>query len=282
VPALASAEPAKPTIHRVTASDAGLGVNCYLVEGPNGVVAIDSALTVSDGKALRAKLDALGKPLLGVLITHGHPDHYNGVAALVAGNKVPIYATAAVTKVIRDDDAAKDKQWKPVFKDEWPGTRVFPDHVAKDGAKLALGGMTFVVHDLGAAESHADSYWELVGAERIAFVGDQVLAGSHAYTNDGHTAAWIKNLDRLARDLKTATIYPGHGAPGDAKLLTWQKAYLVKYRAEVDKLRKGGKALGDAQKQALVAAMKTAYPDAKLDFMITLGADTTAAELARN
>lgn len=281
VVAYADSKPAAPKVHRVAASDAGLGVNAYLVEGPRGVVAIDSALTVSDGKALRKRADELGKPLLAILITHGHPDHYNGAAALVEGRTVPIYATAAVTKVIKDGDVKKEAQWKPVFKDEWPTKRVLPDRVAKDGEKLVFDGMTFIVHDVGPAESHADSYWELAGPERVAFVGDQVLAGSHAYTSDGHTAEWIAALDRLARDLKTAKrIYPGHGEPGGLELFSWQKAYLVKYRAEVNKLRAGGTSLTDAKKKTLVARMKAAYPKAKLEFLIVLGADSTAAELA--
>ncbi|MEO7729952.1 MAG: MBL fold metallo-hydrolase [Kofleriaceae bacterium] len=279
----ADARPPAPIVHQVAASDAGLGVNCYLVEGAHGVVAIDSALTISDGKALRARLDALGKPLLAVLLTHGHPDHYNGVGALVAGHPVPVYATAPVGKVIRDDDRAKEVQWKPVFKDEWPPARVFPDHVAKDGERLVFDGMTFVAHELGPAESHADSYWELRGAQLVVFVGDEVLAGSHAYTNDGHTAAWLNNLDRLARELKgVARVYPGHGASGDASLFAWERAYLAAYRAEVDQLRAGGTALTDAAKQTLVAHMKAKYPAAKLEFMIALGADTTAAELAKH
>jgi glyoxylase-like metal-dependent hydrolase (beta-lactamase superfamily II) len=273
---------AAPTVHQITASDQGLRVNCYVVEGEHGLVAIDSALTVSDAAAVRQRIDALGKPLLAILITHGHPDHYNGVAAVIAGRQVPVYATAAVGKVIRSDDDAKQSQWKPVFKDEWPDRRAFPDREIRNGDKLTFDGMVFVVHDLGAGESHADSYWELLGAERAAFVGDAVLAGSHAYANDGHTSEWIHNLDRLSRDLKGAKrIYPGHGAAGDASLFAWERAYLVKYRAAVDKLRAGRAVLTDAQKRMLVDQMKAAYPGATNEFMIGLSADTVAAELAR-
>src|SRR5215813_1222420 len=112
-----------PPIHQFAASTQGLMVNCYVVEGRNGLVAIDSALTVSDSKALRAKVDALGKPLRAILLTHGHPDHYNGVVYLMEGKSVPVYATARVAKVIRDWDGAKEKQWKPVFGAEWPPQR---------------------------------------------------------------------------------------------------------------------------------------------------------------
>ena len=103
------AERASATVHQFGASPQGLSVNCYVVEGRRGLVAIDSALTVSDSKSLRAKVDALGKPLLAVLLTHGHPDHYNGIAYLTEGRTVPVYATASVAKVIREWDGAKEK-----------------------------------------------------------------------------------------------------------------------------------------------------------------------------
>jgi len=268
-------------VHQITSSPQGLSVNCYLIEGRHSVVAVDSALTVSDSKALRAKLDAIGKPLAAVLITHGHPDHYNGVFYLTEGQTVPVYATAAVTKVIRDWDERKDQQWKPVFKEEWPPHRVFPDHELKNGQHLKLDELELIVHDLGPAESYADSYWELLGPARSAFIGDEVLAGSHAYTNDGHTAEWIQNLDVLARKLKGVKhVYPGHGPAGDASLFEWEKGYLVAYRREVEALRGGGEKLDDEQKATLVAKMKAAYPGAGNEFMITLGADTVAAELA--
>ena len=278
----ADAASAEPQVHQVAASAQGLSVNAYLIEGEHGIVAVDSALTVSDAKALRARADSLRKPLLAVLVTHGHPDHYNGVFYLIEGKIVPVYATAAVAKVIREWDGRKEKQWQPVFKDEWPPHRVFPDHEVADGARLTFDQMTFVVHDLGPAESYADSYWELVSPIHAAFIGDEVLAGSHAYTNDGHTTEWLHNLDRLSRALKNVKgIYPGHGPSGDPSLFAWERTYLTKYRAEVNRLRAGADRLSAEQKKELVASMKAAYPAATNEFMIGLGADTVATELAR-
>src|SRR5688572_26932253 len=109
-----------PIVHTHAASPQGILVNAYLVETEHGVVAIDSMLTVTDARALRARLEALGKPLLAVLLTHGHPDHYNGVTELAAGKPVPVLATRTADEVIRRYDADKEALWKPVFNEEWP------------------------------------------------------------------------------------------------------------------------------------------------------------------
>src|SRR5436190_1226698 len=85
---LAGAAPAQtpaPVIHRYAAGASGMFVNAYLVETPHGVVAIDATLTESDSKALRAQLDSLGKPLLAVLITHGHPGDQEGRTTIRIG-----------------------------------------------------------------------------------------------------------------------------------------------------------------------------------------------------
>ena len=87
------------TVHMYTAAESGLFVNSYLLETATGVVVVDTNLLVSDSDALRARLDALHKPLLGIFLTHAHPDHFNGTLALVRDREVPVYATGAVAKV---------------------------------------------------------------------------------------------------------------------------------------------------------------------------------------
>lgn len=272
-----------PVIHRFDAGEAGLYVNAYLVETPQGVVAIDATLTESSSRALRALVDSLGKPLLAVLLTHGHPDHYNGVTNLIAGAAapVPVVATAGVDSVIRASDAAKEIQWRPTFGDEWPAHRTFPTRIARDGEWLTFGGATFTVHALGPGESHHDAYGMLEGPARAAFVGDLVLHGVHAYTADGHTIEWLATLERLATDLAGVEhVYPGHGDPGGPELLAWQTAYLTEYRAAVGDLARGRRTLTEVQKAALVERMQRHLPSGRLAFLIAMGADAVAGELA--
>jgi glyoxylase-like metal-dependent hydrolase (beta-lactamase superfamily II) len=274
-----------PVVHVYASPSRGIFANAYIVETAHSLVVVDATLTVSDAKALRSRVDAIGKPLRAVLITHGHPDHYNGLTDLLAGTSgVPVIATAAVAHVIRQYDAAKEAQWKPVFKEEWPARRTFPTRVMRDGESLDVDGVRFVVRDLGPGESHADSYWLVRGAHPVAFIGDVVIHGLHAYMTDGHSSAWLRNLTRVRRELRRAgvhTVYPGHGASGDLSMLDWQRAYLERYRATVADLARGRARLTDEEKTQLSEAMRRFLPTEDLAFLIPLGADSVAAELAR-
>src|SRR5215813_14590163 len=146
-------------VHVFQSGEAGIFANAYLVETSAHLVAVDSTLLESTSKALRLQAVKLGKPLRAVLLTHGHPDHYNGVTNLVGRNGVPVVATAGVARVIREEDAAKEQLWKPVFGGEWPTRRTFPNRIVQDGEVLTFDDLTFEVHDLGPGESHSDSIW---------------------------------------------------------------------------------------------------------------------------
>ena len=263
-------------IHTYTAGEAGLLVNSYLVESPDGVVLIDANLLLSDIRALAARIAALHKPLLGVFVTHAHPDHFNGLPML-AGEDVPVYAAADVGDTIARIADAKRAQWQPVYGEEWPDRHRVPDHRLSTGDVVELGQLRFTMHAIGAAESHADSYLML---DDLAFIGDLAFHGTHPYTADGHTGAWLAQLDTLTDLLGGATLYPGHGAPGDVGLLADQRRYLMMYRETVRRLAAGAAVLTDAQRDELTAVMTRFSPDAALTWMISLGADAVAAELA--
>ena len=78
-----------PLIHRFGATGGGTPVNAYVLEGAASTVVVDATLLVPDARALRERVDALGKPLVGVVVTHAHPDHYGGLAELTRGLDVP-------------------------------------------------------------------------------------------------------------------------------------------------------------------------------------------------
>jgi glyoxylase-like metal-dependent hydrolase (beta-lactamase superfamily II) len=132
----------KVTVHTHACGEGGIYVNAYLVESVSGVVAIDATLTETDSKALRKEVEALGKPLLAVLVTHPHPDHVAGITNLVAGAATKIYATAPVLELMRKLEEPKRAQWTPVYGAEWVQRWTYPNAVVASGEKLTLDGVT--------------------------------------------------------------------------------------------------------------------------------------------
>jgi glyoxylase-like metal-dependent hydrolase (beta-lactamase superfamily II) len=272
-----------PVVHTYRAAESGLNVNSYLVEGESGVVVVDTNLLVSDIEALCARLRALKKPLLAILVTHAHPDHFNGVLGLVREREVPVYATARVGRVIEEVADAKRAQWSPVYGDEWPAETYYPNSLLDDGGQVQLDELSFTAHDVGPAESHADSYLVLAanGSAPIAFTGDLAFHRTHSYTADGHTGAWLAALDVLEAELAgIGALYPGHGDPAGPGLLAAQRRYLLYYRELIWRLSEGEPQLSEVAKSELTAALQAFLPDAPLTWMIGLGADAVAAELA--
>src|SRR5262249_24905723 len=187
---------ARPVIHTYRAAEPGLYVNSYLVEAEAGVVVVDTNLLVSDIEALRARLRALNKPLLAILVTHPHPDHFNGVFGLVPDNAGPVDAAARGGRVIEEIAEAKREQWSPTYGAQWPAKTYYPNSLLADRAEVRFGELTFTVRELGPAESHADSYFLLSadGGAPVAFTGDLAFHGTHPYTADGHSAQWLAVL----------------------------------------------------------------------------------------
>ena len=266
-----------PTIHRFEAS--ALPVNAYLVETDAGVVVVDGTLTVADGRGLRACVEATGKPLAGVLVTHAHPDHYGGLVALVRGlDEVPIYAAAGVAEAIRRDDPAKEEILRPMFGDAWPRIRTFPDHSVPDGATVDLAGARFRLLDLGPGESPHDSLWVLEGETPPAvFCGDLVYDHMHAYLADGHWEAWLANLAHTRATFPPgATYYMGHGTPGGADLLGWQDGYL---RTFVDAVRAAPAGDDEAAIREVTAAIRDYLPSDALLFLMQLSVPPVRRQL---
>lgn len=266
-----------PLTYRIESHVAGTPVNAYVVEGERRLVAIDGTLTVSGGRAVRERIEAIGKPLAALLVTHAHPDHYGGAVEVVAGSEAPIVATAGVDAAIRRDDEGKEAILRPMFGDEWPAERAFPTRLVESGAELSFGDIELAVRDLGPGESPHDSLW-LLGEDRsTVFCGDQGYNHMHGYLADGHWKHWLANLDRLSADLPAGvTLLPGHGDDAGRELLDWQRGYIERF---VDSIRAGDWGDPERAKQDVVEAMASYLPANDLRFLMELSIEPVAAQL---
>ncbi len=79
---------------------------------------------------------------------------------------------------------------------------------------------------------------------------------------------------------RTGILYPGHGDPAGPGLLADQRRYLLYCRELIRRLSGGEPQLSEEAKSELSTALQAFLPDAPLTWMIELGADAVAAELA--
>jgi glyoxylase-like metal-dependent hydrolase (beta-lactamase superfamily II) len=264
-------------VHRFPVEQEGAFVNAYLVETAAGVVAVDSLLTVSESRAMRRALERLGKPLQAVLLTHSHPDHYAGLAQLVLGDDVPIIAPQGVIDTITRDDAEKNAIIGPMFGDEWPTKRVFPNTPIRNGESLTFDGVKFTVIDLGPSESPHDSPWVLGDDEKTVFLGDQIYDHKHCFLADGFHREWLENIARLRKRFPDEAIFHvGHGGPVGGEMWGWQRGYIETFVA----------AVGEADwteperaKAVVVARMKEYEPTDELQFLMELSIEPVAQQL---
>ena len=137
-------------------------------------------------------------------------------------------------------------------------------------ATVTAADILLQMYDQGASEIRADSY---------VVPGGAVFARTHSYMSDGHADNWLETLDLLGGTLRGLRLYPGHGAPGDVELLADQRRFLT-YRETVGRPSHGSAEMTDDQKRMSTESMTAYLPDAPLAWLVALGADAVASELA--
>ena len=141
------------------------------------------------------------------------------------GLDVPIFATAGVDDVIRRDDPVKEQILRPMFGDEWPRERAFPNRVVADGERLSLGGIELTVPDLGPGRVAARQ--RLVARRRSPHgVLRRPVLQPHARLPGRRlprAVAGATSRGCAASCRAGATLHPGHGEPAGLELLDWQE-----------------------------------------------------------
>lgn len=270
--------PFYPTIHRYEATVSDFFVNAFLVETQNGVVAIDSTLAISSARTLRNKIDKeIKKPLLAVLVTHGHPDHYTGLVELTRDLEVPILATQGAIDFASREDKVKEQIAIAIFGDEYPRKRIFPNKVVKGGEAFVFDDVQFKIQDYGPGESDADALWYFqVDEVKHVFIGDIAHNHMHCFFRDGHANEWIVNLQRMVSEFDhNAILYSGHGDPAGTEIIYWHKGYIEAFLGTLRSMLGDRNSLTEAEKNKLVAKMQNYLPNEKVLFLLTYELDET-------
>jgi glyoxylase-like metal-dependent hydrolase (beta-lactamase superfamily II) len=264
-------------ITTVTSSGPGLLSNTHLVDAPDGIVVVDPPMLLSDARAVRTRVDELGRPLAAIIYTHPHPDHVNGATEIRGSANIPVLATPDTDRISRAIDGPKREFWTPTFGDDYPPTTTFATVLVEGGTSIPVGGLRFDVHDIGPGECETASLW--ISGE-IAFVGDLVYSHTHPWLFEARSEIWLHQLEWVRSLLEGKTLYVGHGDVGSVDLIDAQAEYIRTFQKSVRDLASPDGTLTDMARKALKARMTSYWPDAPLDDLITMSSDPVAAELA--
>ncbi len=195
-----------------------LASNCYIIpaEG-NKAVVVDPA---SSGE-VEAVLDSNDMEIGGIVITHGHFDHFAGVNALKKLSGAPVYAPDFDAEMLQ----SADKSWA-WFMQGTEFAPVTPDHVFSDGESFSVCGVEFRVmaapgHTAGSCLLFCDRF----GA---VFTGDVIFRGGIGRTDgfSGSAKMMSQSLEKIRQISGNYALLCGHGESTDLETEKRRNPYL--------------------------------------------------------
>jgi glyoxylase-like metal-dependent hydrolase (beta-lactamase superfamily II) len=283
-----------PQIHNFTSTPPA-PVNSWIIESENGVVIIDAQRTLSEANNALDEIKELNKPILGVIITHPHPDHIGGTAVLLNGtSNVPIYSTQSTYDIMKNDTGGLIAFAKQLHGDDYPDQVVLPNRIVKSGENISIDEITYNFEDIGPGEG-GDMMLIYLPVQKLLFTGDVVNNRMHPALIEGHSTEWIKQIQYIGQNYSDAKVlFPGHGQPGLPKaLLDEQSEYINTFRSLVEqqmqstgKIGEGGSAnITEEGKTRIKSELQRLYPDylhvalMPLDTMFDLNIDAITKEI---
>jgi len=247
-----------------TSGPDGFSVNSTLVYGDRDAILVDTQFVRSEAYRVAAMILESKRNLTTVYITHGHPDHYFGIAVLkqVFPN-ARFVALPATIAAIRNGWEGRLKNWTPEFGFNLPaGGPILPDEL--QGNAINLEGESLEVVGGVTGDGPNNSYvW--IPSLRAVIAGDIVFSGSY-FTPPKMPQDWLKTLDQIAA-LKPLTVIPGHQSPNarhDASLIALMKTYIKDYNEDLDSSKTAAEFRSKLTKK---------YPNFALERLVVSAAD---------
>ncbi|MNE18408.1 Metallo-beta-lactamase superfamily protein [compost metagenome] len=234
---------------------------------------VDAQFGKAQAQQLVQRLQAGGKHLTTIYISHGDPDYYFGLDTLTqAFPDAKVLASAATVAHIRQTMDAKLAYWGPQMGADKPARLVVPQVL--EGQRLTLEGQALDVVGLDGPQPDRSFVW--IPSIKAVVGGVVVSENIHVWMADTQSAKsradWLGTLAHIEA-LGPRTVIPGHYL-GDSsrslKAVRFTADYIRGFDAETAKAK-------DAN--ALIKAMRQRYPGLADESSLELGAKVAKGEM---
>ncbi|MBS1144082.1 MAG: Beta-lactamase-like protein [Proteobacteria bacterium] len=236
-----------------TPENQGMMCNITVVNTAKGLVVIDSGASVQIGEmAIRQIKKTLKKPVIAIINTHYHGDHWLGNDAFVAAYKdVPIYAHPGTISEIA---GMQGKLWRTLM-EQWTnqatlGTHVVPPNTpVEHGRELKFGDVTLRLHHYGKVHTPYDICVEVL-EDKLTCIGDVAMDRRIANMDDGSYVGTLKAYDALEKNAASTIWLPGHGQPS-GEVLRWNRELFEGIYQPCEQAVKDGQPMEEAKARVL-------------------------------
>lgn len=186
-------------------------VNTGFIVGAEGIVVIDSGPSLRYGQQMRQAIARVSaKPVVLVINTHHHPDHFLGNQAFA---DVPIGALADTRQGIANEGNAFAENLYRMSGNWMKGTEVLAPNRTLEAGQLSVAGRSL---RLVALDGHTGADLAVFDERSgVLFAGDLVFnnrAPTTPHADVGHWLTALDRLEKLTREAGFSALVPGHGA----------------------------------------------------------------------
>jgi len=228
-----------------------------ILSGPTEAVLVDTLLLADDVERLGDRIEATGKKLTTIYITHAHFDHYFGLEALLErfadARAVALPSVVEAARATHEPTRELATQW---FAGKALDCTVLPD--ALDGETIVLDGHELHAIEVGQGDIAHSTILHVPSIDAVV-AGDVVYNGVHqmlANSGPEDWPRWIESVDMIAA-LHPKVVVAGHKRPelpddDLAAIVDGTRNYINAFIEEL---------AGAADARTLVDRMQERFPD---------------------
>jgi glyoxylase-like metal-dependent hydrolase (beta-lactamase superfamily II) len=186
-----------------------------LITGREDAVLVDALLTTAQATALAGWIQASGRNLTTVYVTHGHGDHFFGLPIILDRfPRAKAVATPGAIQIMREQTSPQViGYYNAILPGQIPGSLTLPEPLP--ARRITLDGHALIPVELGHTDTAATTCLH-VPSLGLVIAGDAVYNTTHVFTGEPDAGArrqWRAALDVIA-SLSPRTVIAGHKPPG--------------------------------------------------------------------